>query len=79
MIGGRSLSYVPRPLRLFARRRGGSSGSGCLRPFFPHVLVQLVGLELVANEAIVRQRIVEVLLKLLPDLAQAFAVDVELT
>jgi hypothetical protein len=30
---------------LFARRRGGSSGSRCASPFFPRVLVRLVGLD----------------------------------
>ncbi len=34
-MGGRSLSHVPWPLTLFARRRGGSSGSAGLRPFSP--------------------------------------------
>src|SRR5918998_3742072 len=42
--GGRSLSHVPWPGRLLARRRGGSSGSVCGTPFFPRVLVHLVGL-----------------------------------
>src|SRR3954451_21311527 len=40
-IGGRSGSKVPWPLRLLARRRGGSSGSSCGVPFFPRVLVHL--------------------------------------
>ena len=44
-IGGRSVSKVPWPLRLLARRRGGSSGSSCGIPFFPRVLVHLVGLD----------------------------------
>src|SRR4051794_32178468 len=43
--GGRSLSHVPWPRTLFARRRGGSSGAGCGTPFFPRVLVRLVGLQ----------------------------------
>src|SRR3990172_8249550 len=33
-MGGRSLSMVPIPRRLLARRRGGSSGSSCFSPFF---------------------------------------------
>src|SRR5438128_7710959 len=41
-IGGRSLSYVPCPRALLARRRGGSVGSRCGSLFFPRVLVQLV-------------------------------------
>src|SRR5262249_31459899 len=43
-IGTRSLSQVPWPNRLLARRRGGSSGSSCRTPFFPRVLIRLVGL-----------------------------------
>ena len=36
---------MPWPGILFARRRGGSSGSVCGTPFFPRVLVGLVGLQ----------------------------------
>jgi hypothetical protein len=43
--GGRSLVKVPWPRRWFARRRGGSSGSRCGSPFFPRVLVRLIGLD----------------------------------
>jgi hypothetical protein len=39
------LAYVPWPRRLFARRLGGSSGSRCGSPFFPRVLIRLVGLD----------------------------------
>jgi hypothetical protein len=42
-MGGRSLADVPCPVRLFARRRGGSAGSRCGVLFFPGVLVQFVG------------------------------------
>jgi hypothetical protein len=38
------VAKVPWPRRRLARRRGGSAGSVCGRPFFPRVLVQLVGL-----------------------------------
>src|ERR687886_2737858 len=34
-IGTRSVSQEPCPRALFARRRGGSAGSRCLRPFSP--------------------------------------------
>src|ERR687886_492405 len=34
-IGTRSVSQLPCPRALFARRRGGSRGSACLRPFSP--------------------------------------------
>src|SRR5262245_31075222 len=43
--GGRSFSHVPCPGRALARRRGGSSGSRCGTPFFPRILVGLVGLQ----------------------------------
>lgn len=44
-IGTRSLSHEPWPNFWLARRRGGSSGSSCTTPFFPRVLVPLVGLD----------------------------------
>src|SRR3954451_18245757 len=43
--GGRSFSQVRWPGTLFARRRGGSSGSRCGTPFFPRILVGFVGLQ----------------------------------
>jgi hypothetical protein len=43
--GGRSFAQLPCPGRALARRRGGSSGSGCGTPFFPRILVGLVGLQ----------------------------------
>ena len=48
--GGRSVAKVPCPRRLLARRRGGSSGSACLRPFFPRVLEHLVGFGLAVGK-----------------------------
>src|SRR5262245_21926445 len=42
--GGRSLAQLPWPGRRLPRRRGGSAGSGCGTPFFPRVLVHLIGL-----------------------------------
>ena len=44
------MSQVPWPLAWFARRRGGSSGSVCGTPFFPRVLVHLVGLGLIVRQ-----------------------------
>ena len=41
-IGGRSFAYVPRPRRLLARQRGGSSGLPCHSPFFPRILEHLI-------------------------------------
>src|SRR4051794_40258691 len=43
--GGRSLANVPWPRRLLARCRGGSSGASRAIPFFPRILVHLVGLD----------------------------------
>src|SRR5262249_4297707 len=43
--GGRSFAQVPCPGRALARRRGGSSGSGCGTPFFPRILAGLVRLQ----------------------------------
>src|SRR5215467_3548179 len=43
--GGRSFAQVPCPGSALARRRGGSSGSRCATPFFPRMLVSLVGLQ----------------------------------
>src|SRR5512135_774132 len=54
-IGGRSVAKVPWPLRLLARRRGGSSGSSCGIPFFPRVLVHLVGLDHVVVQRVAVQ------------------------
>src|SRR5947209_5493042 len=48
--GGRSVSQVPWPFAWFPRRRGGSSGSVCGPPFFPRVLVHLVGLGVVVRQ-----------------------------
>ena len=44
-IAGRSVAKVPWPRRRWARRRGGSDGSACPRPFFPRVLIPLVSLD----------------------------------
>src|SRR5262245_30712315 len=60
--GGRSLSQVPGPGARFPRRRGGSSGSGCGIPFFPRILVHLVGLRhLVVQPALVPEAVRRVL------------------
>src|SRR5262249_30617502 len=53
--GGRSGANVPCPRRLLARRRGGSAGSACRRPFFPRVLEHLVGLGRAVGQAAARQ------------------------
>src|SRR4051794_21997608 len=73
--GGRSVSHVPCPLAWFARRRGGSSGSVCGAPFFPRVLIHLIGLG-----PVVRQRRVvgggqRTRLDLMPQSQQVLAAD----
>jgi hypothetical protein len=72
------VSKVPWPLRLWARRRGGSSGSSCGIPFFPRVLVHLVGL----HHSIVQRVAVEVesgtLLEAVPQGQQFLAIAAQL-
>jgi hypothetical protein len=77
-IGGRSVANVPWPRRRLPRRRGGSAGSTCGTPFFPRVLVHLVGLD-----GRVAQRVaVEVpageFLESMPQAEQVLAVVVQL-
>src|SRR5205823_5727888 len=48
--GGGWGAQVPWPTSWFARRRGGSAGSVCGTPFFPRVLVHLVGLGAVVRQ-----------------------------
>jgi hypothetical protein len=43
-------------LAWFARLRGGSSGSACGTPFFPRVLVHLVGLGVVVRQRLMGRR-----------------------
>jgi hypothetical protein len=73
MMGGRSFAYVPCPLRLLARRRGGSVGSGCGVLFFPGVVVQLVGFEGCPLHHLDRGGLVEVTLNTLPQGMELFA------
>src|SRR5258708_8759592 len=56
-IGGRSLSYVPWPRCLLARRRAGSVGSRCASLFFPRIPIQLIRLRLfIVIQGIIRLR-----------------------
>ena len=69
---------MPWPRRLLARRRGGSSGSACGTPFFPRVLIHLVGLH---GGVIERHRVGRLegrLLEPVPQLQQVLAVSVQL-
>src|SRR5215471_14992699 len=76
--GGRSLSQVPWPGARFPRRRGGSSGSRCGTPFFPRILVHLIGLRhLVVQPALVSEAISRVL-EPVPQLKQLLAVAAQL-
>src|SRR5947209_250357 len=52
--------------RLLARRRAGSSGSACGTPFFPRVLVHLVGLDHVVLERVAVQADAGALLEPVP-------------
>src|SRR3954447_15698984 len=77
-IGGRSVSKVPCPLRLLARRRGGSSGSSCGIPFFPRVLVHLVGLHHVIIQRVAVQVDPGVLLEPVPQGQQFLPIAAQL-
>src|SRR5262245_32660318 len=76
--GGRSLAKVPWPRRRLARRRGGSSGSGCGTPFFPRVDVALVGLDHGVAQRVAVQAQGGVVLEPVPQLEQVLAVAAQL-
>src|SRR5215467_4444415 len=76
--GGRSVSKVPWPLRLLARRRGGSSGSACGMPFFPRVLVHLVGLDHLVAQRVAVQADAGSLLQAVPQGQQLLAIAAQL-
>src|SRR5215471_11402742 len=77
-IGGRSVSKVPWPLRLLARRRGGSSGSACTTPFFPRVLVHRVGLDHAVAQRVAIQTDAGALLEPMPEGQQFLAIAAQL-
>jgi hypothetical protein len=77
-IGGRSLANVPWPRRRLARRRGGSAGSSCRMPFFPRVLVQLIGLDGRIAQRVAVQFHPGVLLEAVPQLQEVLAVAAQL-
>ena len=72
------MSKVPWPLRLLARRRGGSSGSSCGMPFFPRVLVHLVGLDHVIVQRVAVQADAGALLEPVPQGQQLLAIAAQL-
>src|SRR3954467_5246165 len=76
--GGRSVSHVPCPLAWFARRRGGSSGSVCGTPFFPRVLVHLIGLRPVVGQGRVVGGVARAGLDPVPQLQEVLAADPDL-
>jgi hypothetical protein len=76
-MGGRSLAYVPRPRRLFARRRGGSFGSGWAVLFFPGVLIEFVGFKGRALHQIAWRALVQIGLDPLTQRMHLFAGQLE--
>src|SRR5262249_46413971 len=76
---GRSVSQVPWPLAWLARRRGGSSGSVCGTPFFPRVLIHLVGLGLIVRQRRAVGGVQRAGLDLMPQPQQVLATDPYLT
>ena len=72
------MSKVPWPLRLLARRRGGSSGSSCGIPFFPRVLVHLVGLDYVVVQRVAVEVEPGTLLEPVPQGQQLLAIAAQL-
>src|SRR5215471_19378577 len=76
--GGRSVAKVPWPRRLLARRRGGSSGSSCGMPFFPRVLVHLIGLDHLVVQRVAVQADAGALLESVPQGQQLPAIAAQL-
>src|SRR3954453_432361 len=77
-IGGRSVAKVPWPLRLLARRRGGSSGASCGTPSFPRVLIHLIGLDHVVAQRVAVQSDPGALLEPVPEDQQLLAIAAQL-
>src|SRR4051812_23065486 len=76
--GGRSSSHVPCPRTGLARRRGGSAGEACRSPFFPRVLVHLVGLDVPVRQGRAVQGRGRVGLQPVPQAQQLAAVPAQL-
>src|SRR5712691_2117811 len=76
--GGRSLSQVPWPFTLLARRRGGSSGSSCLTPFSPAFWYISSASVTVSFKTVGGEMLLNQLLNLVTVLQQVRSVDPEL-
>src|SRR5689334_7946414 len=76
--GGRSVAKVPWPLRLLARRRGGSAGSACGMPFFPRVLVHLIDFDHLVAQRVAVQTDSGALLEPVPEGQQLLAIAAQL-
>lgn len=76
-IGGRSLSYVPRPRRLLARLRGGSCGSPCHSLFFPRVLEHFVGFDFQIAQRCLWLGLLRIGLQLMPHLSRSCSADTQ--
>jgi hypothetical protein len=61
-----------------ARRRGGSAGSSCGIPFFPRVLIHLVGLDHGIAQGVAVQPEPRVLLEAVPQLQEVLAIAAQL-
>jgi hypothetical protein len=72
------LAKVPWPRLRFARRRGGSSGSSCRIPFFPRILVHLIGLDHGVAQRVAIQPPPRLFLEAVPELEQVLAVAAQL-
>lgn len=77
--GGRSLAYVPRPRRLLARQRGGSSGSSCQSLFFPGVLEHFIRFGFQIVQGCVRLALFGPGLQLMPDFDGGRPTDLQFT
>jgi hypothetical protein len=78
MMGGRWLAEVPCPLRVLARRRGGSAGSRCGVLFFPRVLIPFIRLEDRASYRLRRRRVVQVGVEVPPQRMELLARQAQL-
>ena len=76
--GGRSVSQVPCPRCLLARRRGGSSGSECRSPFFSRILIPFIGFCYLIGQGRFTPRLSGQVLKLMAPSQQPLTIDAHL-